>query len=106
MRIAPVNPQNNNANFKGASASLAKYPQKLQDTITSSISDVLETISVKGSKKAEEVMSPFYDKVTDRIADGIGALSNTKLSKNIIETLGTNFKKLSARMADLASFAI
>lgn len=106
MRIAPVNPQNNNANFKGASASLAKYPQKLQDTITSSISDVLETISVKGSKKTEEVMSPFYDKVTDRIADGIGTLSNTKLSKNIIETLGTNFKKLSARMADLASFAI
>lgn len=56
-------------------------------------------------KKVQKFSSDAYDKAIAGIAAVIGKAANTDTSKKFVETLN-HFKKPSARMADLASFAI
>ena len=70
------------------------------------ISDKRKEINnVRFIKQVKQWKSNADDKITDGIAYIIGSLSNSETSKKLVSRLG-NFKKPSARMADLASFAI
>lgn len=102
MKITPAMAyKNNQTNFKGSEA---KYSQKVLDVINSSIKESFSDVLPKAGKDAKE-MGPMYDRITDGIGHVIGRASNTKLSQKLVEGLN-HFKKPSARMADLASFAI
>lgn len=102
MKITPVTQyKNNNTNFKGVET---KYSQRVLDAINSSIKDSFTDVLPKAGKDEKE-MGKIYNKVTDVIAHAIGKASNTTVSKKCVEALN-HFKKPSARMADLASFAI
>ena len=124
MQITPA-VQNRNTNFKGAS-SIAKYSDNVQKAITQSIDSAFENVLLKtaeelGNKKenklfklitnakAYQVYKKYTNKAEDKITSGIawliGKTANTEASKNIVFGL-SHFKKISARMADLASFAI
>ncbi len=104
MKIAPVqNSPKNNVNF-GAVSSISKYGDNLQNAIVKSIDKSFDNILPKISDNEKE-LGPIYDKITDGIASIIGTAANTGVSKKLVNTLN-KFKKPSARMADLASFAI
>ena len=104
MKIAPVqNNPKNNVNF-GAVSSISKYGDNLQNAIVKSIDKSFDNILPKISDNEKE-LGPIYDKITDGIASIIGTAANTGISKKLVNTLN-KFKKPSARMADLASFAI
>ena len=104
MKIAPVqNSPKNNVNF-GAVSSISKYGDNLQNAIVKSIDKSFDNILPKISDNERE-LGPIYDKITDGIASIIGTAANTGVSKKLVNTLN-KFKKPSARMADLASFAI
>lgn len=121
MKITPVTQNKNNANFKGAS-SIAKYSDELQNVITNAINGSFENVLKQVEEKAPSKISEFinnipaikkinkktneiYKKGINGIAWLIGQASDTKLSKKLVNGL-SHFKKPSARMADLASFAI
>lgn len=102
MRITPVSQyKKNSTNFKGMES---KYSQKVMDVINSSIKESFSDVLPKAGKDAKE-MGKVYDKITDGIGHVIGSATNTTFSKKCVEALN-HFKKPSARMADLASFAI
>lgn len=104
MKIAPVQSSpKNNVNF-GAVSSISKYGDNLQNAIVKSIDKSFDNILPKISDNEKE-LGPIYDKITDGIASIIGTAANTGVSKKLVNTLN-KFKKPSARMADLASFAI
>ena len=124
MQITPA-VQNRNTNFKGAS-SIAKYSDNVQKAITQSIDSVFENVLLKTAKelgnkkesklakhitdaKAFKAIKKHTDKIEDKITSGIawiiGKTANTEPSKKMVVGL-SHFKKISARMADLASIAI
>lgn len=124
MQLTPM-VQNRNTNFKGAS-SISKYSDDVQKVITQSIDSAFENVLLKtaeelGNKKqsrlakyitdaeAYKAIKKHTDKVEEKITSGIawtiGKTANTELSKKIVIGL-SHFKKISARMADLASIAI
>lgn len=102
MKIAPV--IQNQTNFKGAQSKGAKYSQEVLNAISTSIRESFTDVLPEAGK-AEKEMGPIYNAATDLIAKGIGKLSGTGASKKCVQML-SHFKKPSARMADLASFAI
>lgn len=99
MKIAPVS---NNTNFKGKEIEFSK---KVLDSIAPAIEETFDEFMPKISKKAQKAVNPVYDAITDKIAVGIGKAAQTNTSKKLVAGLN-HFKKPSARMADLASFAI
>lgn len=101
MKIAPATQYNNYTNFKGLEN---KYSPKVVDAIKSSIEESFKSVLPEITEKTEE-LGPIYDKITDGIGHVIGRCSNTKISQKCVSALN-HFKKPSARMADLASFAI
>lgn len=101
MKIAPATQYNNHSNFKGLES---KYSPKVVDAINSSIKESFKSVLPEITEKTE-TLGPIYDKITDGIGHVIGRCSNTKISQKCVSAL-SHFKKPSARMADLASFAI
>ena len=124
MQVTPVT-RNTNTNFKGTS-SIAKYSDDVQKVITQSIDSAFENVLLKTAKelgnnnenklfkglretKIATTIKKATDKVQNKITKGIawaiGKSANTEPSKKMVFGL-SHFKKISARMADLASFAI
>ena len=104
MKIAPIqNNSRNNVNF-GAVSSITKYGDNIQNAIVNSINKSFDNVLPKINENEKE-LGPIYNKITDTIASIIGKSANTGVSKKLVDVLN-KFKKPSARMADLASFAI
>ncbi len=123
MKITPVVQNGKNQNFKGAST-ISKYGDDVQNAIKIAIESSFQNIFAEADKvnkepnkiikfindidfvkKTKEYANKGYEQIIKGIAWVIGKASNTETSKNLVNKLN-KFKKPSARMADLASFAI